>query len=264
LTLTQKEIGIKKKLESHYKYFDCSKISPDPIEFPHRFSNYYDIEISAFISSLFAYGNLKQIMSSLEKIHNVMKNNPFGFVKTYNYEKHAKLFKSVKHRFYTGNDIIRLFLLLNDVYKNYSSLKNLFLLYHSEKDINLKESISLFSNRLLELMSKSGEITQGIKFMFPDPAKRSACKRMNLFLRWMVRKDELDFGIWNEISPSQLVIPVDTHVAKICKQLKLTKQKNVSWKMAEEITGQLKKFDRNDPVKYDFAICHIGMRKLKF
>jgi uncharacterized protein (TIGR02757 family) len=87
---------------------------------------------------------------------------------------------------------------------------------------------------------------------------------MNLFLRWMVRKDELDFGIWNEIPPDKLVIPVDTHIARICKLLKLTKRENVSWKMAEEITENLKKFDPADPVKYDFAICHIGMRKMVF
>jgi len=100
--------------------------------------------------------------------------------------------------------------------------------------------------------------------MFPIPEKGSACKRMNLFLRWMVRKDELDFGLWNEIPVSKLIIPVDTHVASICTELKLTTRKNVSWKMAEEITENLKKFDPDDPVKYDFAICHIGMRKLKF
>lgn len=107
--------------------------------------------------------------------------------------------------------------------------------------------------------------------MFPLPEKGSACKRMNLFLRWMVRKDELDFGLWtclsgrqDEIPTSKLIIPVDTHIARICKQLKLTKKKNVSWKMAEEITNNLKKFDPNDPVKYDFALCHIGMRKQVF
>jgi uncharacterized protein (TIGR02757 family) len=100
--------------------------------------------------------------------------------------------------------------------------------------------------------------------MFPLPSAGSACKRMNLFLRWMVRKDELDFGIWNEISPAKLVIPVDTHIARICKELKLTRLKNVSWKMAEEITDSLRKFDPVDPVKYDFAICHIGMRKMEF
>ncbi len=100
--------------------------------------------------------------------------------------------------------------------------------------------------------------------MFPDPFKGSACKRQNLFLRWMIRKDELDFGLWPEIRPDQLIIPVDTHIAKIGKYLKLTNRKIVSWKMAEEITNNLKKFDSNDPVKYDFALCHIGLRKMNF
>jgi uncharacterized protein (TIGR02757 family) len=100
--------------------------------------------------------------------------------------------------------------------------------------------------------------------MFPLPELGSACKRMNLFLRWMVRKDELDLGLWKDIPSSKLVIPVDTHIARISCKLKLTTRKNVSWKMAEEITEKLKRFDPADPVKYDFALCHIGMRKLSF
>ncbi len=264
MVLSQKETLLKKKLDHHYKYFDKSKISPDPLEFPRRYKNYYDVEISAFISSVFAYGNVKQIINSLEKIHDLMDNQPYKFVADYSFEKGMKLFRSVKHRFYTSEDIAYLFYALNHIYINYGSLKYFFLLYYFEKDLNLKSAISFFSQHFLEIISKKESVTHGIKFMFPDPNKGSACKRMNLFLRWMIRKDELDFGLWTEISPSKLVIPVDTHVAKICSKLKLTKQKSVSWKMAEEITGKLKRFDPNDPVKYDFAICHIGMRKMNF
>lgn len=264
LLLTQKEIYLKKKLDYHYKYFDFSQISPDPLEFPHRFKNYYDVEISAFVSSVFAFGNVKQILSVLEKLHSAMKNTPHDFVMDYDYKTGLKIFKEIKHRFYTSEDIAKFFYALNRIYKTYGSLKYLFLLYYFEKDTNLKNAISFFSQHFEEIISEKGTATHGIKFMLPDPFKGSACKRMNLFLRWMVRKDEMDFGLWNEISPSQLVIPVDTHVAKICKELKLTRQKTVSWKMAEEITGRLKRFDLADPVKYDFAICHIGMRKMEF
>lgn len=262
MLLTQKEITLKKKLDYHYKYFDYSQISPDPLEFPHRYKNFYDIEISAFISSIFAYGNVKQISNSLEKIHSLMNNQPYEFVKNYSYNGGLKILKNLKHRFYTYEDIAKFFSALNKIYLSYGSLKYFFLLYYFEKDENLKSAISFFSQHFLEIISERGSVTHGIKFMLPDPFKGSACKRMNLFLRWMIRKDELDFGLWNEIPTSQLVIPVDTHVAKICKKLKLTKQKNVSWKMAEEITEQLKKFDASDPVKYDFAICHIGMRRM--
>jgi uncharacterized protein (TIGR02757 family) len=151
------------------------------------------------------------------------------------------------------------------VYHEFGSLKKLFLSGYQETDPNTKNAITIFSNFLLQqAQNEIGSLSRGLKFMFPLPEKGSACKRMNLFLRWMVRKDELDFGLWDEIASSKLIIPVDTHVARICKQLKLTKRKNLSWKMAEEITENLKKFDSDDPVKYDFAICHIGMRKMRF
>ena len=257
-------LSFKKKLDYHYKYFDFTQISPDPLEFPHKFTNPFDIEISAFLSSIFAYGNVIQINNSLEKIHSIMKMKPYEFVMKYNYDKSAGKFKDVKHRFYTSSDIAKLFYGLNKIYTAYGSLRYFFMLYYFDNDENLKNSISFFSHHLLEIISQKGKLSPGIKFMFPDPLKGSACKRMNLFLRWMVRKDDLDFGLWTEISTAQLLIPIDTHVAKICKQLKLTKRRTVSWIMAEEITKRLRNFDPVDPVKYDFAICHIGMRKMKF
>ena len=262
--LNKKETALKKKLDYHYRYFDYSQISPDPLEFPHRFNNYFDIEISAFISSIFAYGNVKQIINTLEKLHAVMGYKPNEFVQQYSYKKDRKLFQYINHRFFTNDDIAKLFNALNIIYKNYGSLKYFFLLYYFEKDENIKSSLSFFSQNFLKIISPAEESTHGIKFMFPDPIKGSACKRMNLFLRWMVRKDDLDFGLWNEISASKLVIPVDTHVAKICKMIGLTSMKTASWKMAEEITKKLRKFNPEDPVKYDFAICHLGMRKINF
>lgn len=258
-----KNSSLKSKLDSHYKYFDRTQISPDPIEFPHKFSNPLDIEISAFIASVFAYGNVKQINRTLDRLHLIMDWQPYSFVINYNARSHSKFFSKVKHRFYSSGDIKNLFHGLSKVYKTHGSLKNLFL-EGSRGEFDLKISVSTFSRQMIKLCSSDSIPTRGIKFMFPDPQKGSACKRMNLFLRWMVRKDELDFGLWNEIPTSKLLIPVDVHIARICKQLKLTTRKNVSWKMAEEITNQLKKFDPDDPVKYDFAICHIGMRKLEF
>lgn len=255
---------LKNKLEYHYKAFDKSKISPDPLEFPHRFKYWKDIEAASLIASTLAYGNIKQIMNSLEKIFTIIGRSPYEFAIDFNFNKKTKLFKNIHHRFYSDKDLAALFHSLHLVYTNYNSLKYLFLLYYFEKEESLKNSLTLFSGHLYELALKSGVDSTGLKFMFPDLHKGSACKRLNLFMRWMVRKDELDFGIWSEIPASKLVIPVDTHVARICKMLKLTKAKNVSWNMAEEITNNLKIFDPEDPVKYDFAICHIGMRKLKF
>ena len=255
---------LKQKLEYHYKAFNKSKLEPDPLQFPHLFKDTKDIEVMAFIASVFAYGNVKQINNSLQKFLMLSNNKPFSFIQNINSAEMNKEFLLV-HRFYSSKDIIQLFHLLKLTYSEFGSLKNLFLLGYDDADINTKNAITNFSNYFLQKAQKEfGTLNRGLKFMFPLPEKGSACKRMNLFLRWMVRKDELDFGLWGEIPTSKLIIPVDTHIARICKQLKLTKRKIVSWKMAEEITDNLKKFDPNDPVKYDFAICHLGMRKLKF
>jgi uncharacterized protein (TIGR02757 family) len=234
------------------------------LEFLHRFRNKHDIEIAGIISSVFAYGNVSQIMNSLNRIFNIIGNSPHQFVLNFNYKSDAIIFSNIKHRFYTSIDIARLFHGLNRIYTTYGSLNYLFVLYHFDNEEKIKESISKFNSNLLQLCSGDEAPSCGLKFMFPDPMKGSACKRMHLFLRWMVREDELDFGFWKEIRPNQLLIPVDTHIARICKTLKLTSLKNVSWKMAEQITDNLKKLDPNDPVKYDFAICHIGIRKLDF
>jgi uncharacterized protein (TIGR02757 family) len=252
---------LKQKLEYHYKAFDRSKLEPDPLQFPHLFGTEKDVELMAFIASVFAYGNIKQIIGSLNKFLLAADNQPYIFISRFRKSKK----KYFTHRFYSDADVSNLFFLLRIAYREFSSLKNLFLTGYNKNDSNLKKAIAHFSNFFLQKSKDElGETSRGTKFMFPLPEKGSACKRMNLFLRWMVRKDDLDFGLWNEIPASALVMPVDTHIARICRQLKLTKRKNVSWKMAEEITENLKKFDPEDPVKYDFALCHIGMRKLRF
>jgi uncharacterized protein (TIGR02757 family) len=260
-------LSLKRKLDYHYRYFGKNRISPDPLEILHKYSKPEEIEIIGFIASLFSYGNVTQIINTLGEIEKIIDQHPYDFILNFNKKNDGKYFNGLKHRFYTEEDIVSLFEILHQGYLSYANLKELFLLYYFEEEPNLKNSISCFSKNLMNLCvhcDKKAKVTSGLKFMLPDPLKGSACKRMNLFLRWMIRKDDLDFGLWKEIPPSKLVIPVDTHVARICRELKLTNRKNISWKMAEEITNKLRKFDPVDPVKYDFAICHIGMRKMKF
>jgi len=256
---------LNQKLEYNYIAFDRTKLEPDPLQFLHMFDNEKDIELIGLIASIFAYGNVKQIENALKKLMLIFDEKPFLFIKNFSAKKDSIKLAGIKHRFYSEDDIIKLFIILNKEIKKHKSIKQIFIQGYNLSDKNVKNGISNFSNHFLNSFSRSfGDISNGIKFMFPLPDKGSACKRMNLFLRWMVRKDELDFGLWNEIPTSKLVIPVDTHIARISKSLKLTKRKNVSWQMAEEITQNLKKFDSEDPIKYDFAICHIGIRKLKF
>jgi len=259
--------ALKQKLEYHYKAFDKSKLEPDPLQFPHKYKKKNDIELIAFISSIFAYGNIKQIINTLNKITLILGEHPTNYLIEKNKAAIKRDLKGIVHRFFTNEDIINLLFLLKNIYSKPNSLENIFLSNYDPKAYNIKSALESFSKYMLKFSNNLlGEenMTQGIKFMFPLPLKGSVCKRMNLFLRWMVRKDELDLGLWREVDKSKLIIPVDTHIARICKKLKLTKKKNVNWNMAEEITNNLKKFDPKDPVKYDFAICHIGMRKLKF
>ncbi len=258
-------MNLKQKLEYHYKAFDKTKLEPDPLQYLHLFKDERDIEIIGFIASIFAYGNVKQIGNTINKLLVIFDSEPYHFIKNFSLKRDEKNFSGIKHRFYTNDDVYKLFFVLSKEIKNYGSLKNIFLKGYNISDKNVKTDINNFSLHFLDAFLKYfGSISNGIKFMFPLPEKGSACKRMNLYLRWMVRKDELDFGFWNEIPKNKLIIPVDTHIARICKALKLTRRKNVSWQMAEEITENLLKLDPADPIKYDFAICHIGIRKLKF
>jgi uncharacterized protein (TIGR02757 family) len=253
---------LKARLDYHYKAFNRESIEPDPLQFLHLYSDEKDIETIGFIASVLAYGQVNQINKSIQKIIDAAENKPHHFVISLDADKLKRL-QGIVHRFYTSEDISNLLLTLSKIYLNYDSLKNYFLQNYNESEKNLKNSISLFSRRFLSEFNES-KITAGIRFMLPDPHLNSACKRINLFLRWMVRKDELDFGLWNEIPASKLTIPVDTHIAQICRRLKLTGRKNITWQMAEEITDKLRDFDPEDPVKYDFAICHIGMRGMEF
>lgn len=247
---------LKDELDSIYNNFSSLQIASDPLEIIHSLKDKKDIEIFAFLASIFAYGNVKQINSTLQRIIELTNSKPYNFIKSYSGNNHL----GIKHRFYSEEDINRLFILLNQVLKDYTSLYNLFIKGYSNEHKNVKQSISAFSKYFLSNYKRQfGEPSLGIKFMFPLPEKGSACKRMNLFLRWMIRKDKLDFGLWNSIPANKLVIPVDTHIAQISKKLKLTSRKNISWKMAEEITENLKMFDEKDPVKYDFSLCHFNM-----
>ena len=258
-------MNLKQNLENHYKTFDRTKLEPDPLQFLHLFKDERDIEVVGLIASIFAYGNVKQIENTIKKFIFVFDGKPYSFIKNFSLSKKSKKISGIKHRFYSEDDVLKLFFILNKEIKKHKTIKQIFLQGYNISDDNVKNGISNFSNHFINSFIETfGKVSDGIKFMFPLPEKGSACKRMNLYLRWMVRKDELDFGLWKEIQASKLIIPVDTHIARISSLLKLTKRKNADWKMAEEITSNLKKFDPEDPIKYDFAICHIGIRKLKF
>ncbi|WP_337872680.1 TIGR02757 family protein [Ignavibacterium sp.] len=252
--------SLKEKLETIYTNYNTLETTSDPLEIVRTLDNKREIEVFGFLASVFAYGSVKQINSSLKKLLVSLEKSPYEFIKSNAKFNHI----TIKHRFFSEKDVQLLLIILNKVLREYDSLYNLFISGYSDEQKNVKQSISSFSNYFLSnYQRRFGDLSLGIKFMFPLPEKGSACKRMNLFLRWMIRKDNLDFGLWNTIPTNKLIIPVDTHIAQISRKLKLTKRKNISWKMAEEITEMLKKFDPYDPLRFDYALCHYNMQYKK-
>lgn len=251
---------LKSKLEKIYLQYSNLENTSDPLHLIHKLKDKNDIEVFAFFASVFAYGSVKQINNVLTEFLRLSEHKPYKFICTFSNKNKINF----KHRFYSENDITNLLTLLKIILKEFDSIENFFRQFYSDEQSTVKNSISGFSNAgLIYYENHFGQTNRAIKFMFPLPEKGSACKRMNLFLRWMVRKDDLDFGFWKFIPASKLIIPVDTHIAKISFRLGLTKRKNVSWKMAEEITENLRKFDKDDPVRFDYSLCHFDMIKDK-
>lgn len=256
-------------LDRLYETFDLDFLATDPLEFVHRFDHSEDREIVGLISSSLAYGRVAGIKRSIERVLAVVGPSPYRFTMRFSPERDSGLFSGFVHRFNRGPDISALIYFARQMIEESGSIGAFFMKGYSPRHKNIKEALSAFSENVLSLDSapvyKSKELPEkaGVRFFFPTPADGSPCKRLNLYLRWMVRRgDRLDFGQWKGVEPSKLVIPLDTHIARISKNIGLTQRANPDWKMAEEITEGLKRFDPADPVKYDFALCRLGILEM--
>ncbi len=258
---------LKKRLDNLYRTYASGFLHSDPLEFVHRFKGRRDREIAGLLASSLAYGRVAQIRRSVETVLDIMGGEPYRFTAAFNPKKDKTLFRRFSHRFNTGEDIRCLVYFLKQIFTEHGSIERFFLKGYRPEDANVKNGLVSFSRRVLELDSRGvyGTTTKlparsGVRFFFPSPSTGGACKRLNLFLRWMVRKDDgLDTGLWKRVEPSKLVIPLDTHIARISRNLGLTERKTPGWPMAEEITGALKALDPDDPVRYDFALSRLGI-----
>ncbi len=222
-------------------------IKDDPIQIPHRFTNEEDITISAFVTSCFAYGNRKVFIKKLNELFETINNQPYKYV--LNFE--PKKLQNFNYRFSKSVDVICFFEKLHELYKT-SNFKKLF-------QENYNGNIQNMLQAICDYFYCNTELTQGYCHLIPNPQKGCAMKRMNMFLRWMVRKPPVDFGIWNFIPQSELLIPFDTHVARMSRHLGLLKRNSNDFKAVKELTTCLKNFDNQDPVKYDFALFGYGV-----
>ncbi|MCX7944096.1 MAG: TIGR02757 family protein [Deltaproteobacteria bacterium] len=244
----------------YHKINNKSSIRNDPIKFPHRYKNEEDVLLVGFISAIYSYGKVDLFTPILERIFTPLGDTPAQSLKKMTSQDIAEISTNNYYRFYTSKDLSILLLTLRNILRK-NSLIDFF-----EDSLNQNEIISsilsLRNNFFYEMMNiGSVKITNGISFMFPDPNSGSALKRIFMFLRWMVRRDEIDFGIIKSIKPKNLIIPLDTHIANIARLLDMTRRKNNDLKCAIEITHFLGKVEPNDPVKYDFALAHIGISK---
>ncbi len=260
----KKNLG--RQLERLYETFDLKYLSPDPLEFVHRYTRPRDREVVGLVSASLAYGKVSGIKKSVEKVLAIMGPRPASYTLSFSPERDAGAFSGFVHRFNTGPDIACLIYFMRQMMEKRGSIGGFFMDGYRPEERNVKGALDAFSRGALALDSapvygsKKLPKSAGVRYFFPTPMDGSACKRLNLYLRWMVRRgDGLDFGIWKGVDPSRLVIPLDTHVARISRNIGLTRRASPGWKMAEEITDALKEFDPADPVKYDFALCRLGI-----
>ena len=225
-----------------------------------------DREIAALVAASFAYGNVKIILRSLDFIFSRMGPSPRRYVERFDPEEGVRRFAGFKHRFNDTRDLCALLLALRKMLEAAGSIEAFFCRNHLPAASDITASLTAFSAEVLSLEYGSllGEagIPRGsyFPFLFPSPASGSACKRLCMFLRWVVRPDDgIDLGLWKGVSPSQLVIPVDLHIRRISRYLGLTTRNQADWKMARDITARLRELDPDDPVKYDFSLCHLGI-----
>lgn len=251
----------------YYKYCVPSFINTDPIQFVYKFSDDVEKELAGFIASIMAQGRRVDIISKTnELLFKIMRGELRDYILRFdlsNVPEELASFSYFAYRNITGTQLVYIFYSLKLVLVKWNSLKNVFseMYQRNKSKDNIKDTLA---DVVEELFSWSSEIPRDVLSLVPNPRKGSACKRMNMFLRWMVRKDQVDTGLWNDIIPtSKLVIPLDFHVSRISRELGLTSRTQDDWITAEEITNKLKEFDPNDPVKYDFAIFGYGVSRSK-
>jgi len=261
--------SLKETLDQLYAGFNAPDSAADPIQIVRRFSASDDREVVGFVAASLAFGRVGSVLQSIERVLAVMGPEPAAFVRTFEPRRDAPAFKGLVHRWIRDVDIVALVWLIKQMLDRAGSIEAFFLAGSSpdsrpeQQPDDVESALDGFARRALALNLREayGRVPRraGVCYFFPQPSAGSACKRLNLFLRWMVRRDAMDLGVWSQLSPSQLIVPLDTHVIRVGRCLRLTRYTSPGWAMAREITASLRELDPQDPVKYDFSLCHLGM-----
>ena len=238
--------------ELYARYNDRKFVHPDPLEFLYAYDDLRDREVVALIASSLAYGRVQQILKSVSIVLEAI-GSPLRYVRTTSGSKMKRHFRDFKHRFTTGDEVAELLLGVGRVVEKHGSLGNCLALGIDRRDKTVKSALGHFAREL------AAPVGNKKSSLIPDPPKGSACKRLNLMLRWMVRKDEVDPGGWDQIDTSRLIVPLDTHMHRIAIEHGLTTRKNADMRAALEITDAFARYSPEDPVRYDFALTRPGI-----
>ena len=254
---------MKPALDRLYESFNYPDSAADPIQIVRRYERPDDREVVAFCAASLAFGRVASVLQSIERVLAIMGAEPAAYVRRFDPRRDGAAFANLVHRWTRGADLVALVWLMRQMIDRAGSLEGFFLDGYDANAPDIEAAVESFSTRALALDLKAayGQVPRrpGVAYFFPRPSAGSGCKRLNLFLRWMVRTDALDLGVWTRVSPAALIVPLDTHVIRVGRCLRLTHYASPGWRMAREITVALRRLDPADPVKYDFALCHLGM-----
>lgn len=255
--------GLRGALENLYAGYNAERSVNDPVWRVHDYARADDREVVAFIASALAFGRVQSVLNSIDGMLKVMGPSPAAFVRDFDPVRDRDCFKDLVHRWTNGRDFAALVWLMHQMIATHGSIEGFFAEGLAADDIDVGRALQSFSTRALALDQKAiygrSRPKPGVAYFFSRPSSGGACKRLNLFLRWMVRTDRVDLGVWSKVRPSQLMVPLDTHVIRVGQCLRLTTLKSPGWRMAADITASLRAIDPIDPIKFDFSICHLGM-----
>ena len=270
---------LKAVLDRLYSEFNYPDSATDPIHIVRRYSRDDDREVVGFIAAALAFGRVASVMQSIERVLAIAGPHPAAYVRAFAPRRHAPSFATVVHRWTRGPDLVALLWLMRQMIDRSGSIEGFFAEQYDPAASDVEQALDSFAARALALDLEAAYGKQrrpstrtpasslragrqrrlGVCYFFPRPSAGSGCKRLNLFLRWMVRRDALDLGVWTRVSAAKLIVPLDTHVIRVGRCLRLTSYVSPGWPMARQITASLRELDPDDPVKYDFALCHLGM-----
>ena len=257
--------GLGGALDRLYRAQDHAPSALDPIHIVRRYEQPADREIAGFCASALAFGRVAGAMRVIERLLEPMGPSPAAYLRRFDPARDGGAVTPIVHRWIRGRDLVALLWVLHKMIESSGTIEGFFADGFDRTAPDVQGGLESFSARALSIEPPARVRPRAAKArgrgFFPRPSAGSACKRLNLFLRWMVRRDGIDLGVWSQVAPAQLVVPLDTHVIRVGRALGLTSRRSAGWTMAAEITASLRTFDPADPVRYDFSLCHVGMRR---